>query len=49
MTMRCDEILISTGWDVKERKTKECTCVCFSFRIGQNERIWRGMDYYALG
>lgn len=24
MTMRCDEILISTGWDVKERKEREC-------------------------
>lgn len=45
MTMRCDEILISTGWDVKERKG----CVWFLFRTGQNERIWRGMDYYALG
>lgn len=44
--MRCDEILISTGWDVKERKQRESV---FSFRIGQNERIWRGMDYYALG
>lgn len=46
MTMRCEEILILTGWDVKERKE----CVCFSFRIGQNERIWSGvgMDYYAL-
>lgn len=42
MTMRCDEILISTGWDVKERKTKECTCVWFLFRLGQKGWVWRG-------
>lgn len=31
---------------MKERRNK--ACVCFSFRTGQKERIWRGLGYYAL-
>lgn len=29
--MRCDEILISTGWNVKERKERERVYVCGFF------------------
>lgn len=42
MTMRCDEILISTGWDVKERKEGES--VFFHFELVK----MMGMGYYAL-
>lgn len=50
MTMRCDEILISTGWGVKEREERESVCVCVSHfelvRMSESGGGWITMRWF---